>query len=587
MKNLATGCLLCLLTCRCTAQTAAGTWSVKFSDAIISRWPTTINSMTGKGWEYSNTIITHGMEKVYNNVPTPAYLTYIKNYVDTYVNSSGGITATFSSLDRIHPGISVLFLYEKLKSNTADSTKYRTAATTLRNVLVDASATYTKTANGIFWHKLSGYNNIVMLDGIYMAHPFLVKYGSLFGDNAAIDTAVNQTLFVYSQLYDNTTHLIKHAWTSTPASYPAWANASTGNSSEVWSRAMGWYMMALVDILKYLPASHPKRANLLAALSNLAIGIKNYQDATTGLWYQVVDKGIGHTGYTSANYVETSGSAMFVYALKTGVDSGWLSSATYLPVAQTGWTGLKSIEITTYSGDSKPQINNFAPAMSYQNDYNGYVSITSVDCPTTVNPHGYAAILMAASAMEFPLIALPVKFTAFSAKEYRDNIQLSWQNADDSQVDYYSIQKSDNGIGFSTIAKAPSNKSGNYNWVDNSIGISPVNYYRIQAISLDGTVINTNILSVKTKALKQELIISPNPAKGRVFSIGVNNLVTGVYSLKIISNSGQTIDAKSITVGNELTLYQTINLLPTVPHGVYFVQFEGGGISLHKSILID
>ena len=249
MKNLITGCICLLLVCQCTAQTAANTWSVKFSDAIISRWPTTINSMTGKGWEYSNTIITHGMEKVYNDVPTAAYLTYIKNYVDTYVNASGSITASLTSLDRVHPGISCLFLYENLKSNLADSTKYRNAATNLRNLLVGPSATYTKTSNGIFWHKLSGYNNIVMLDGIYMAHPFLAKYGRLFGDNAAIDTAVNQTLFVYNQLYDNTTHLIKHAWTSTPASYPAWANSSTGNSSEVWSRAMGWYMMALVDIL--------------------------------------------------------------------------------------------------------------------------------------------------------------------------------------------------------------------------------------------------------------------------------------------------------------------------------------------------
>ena len=587
MKNLIAGYFLLLTVCYCNAQTASATWAVKFSDAIISRWPTTINSMTGKGWEYSNTIITHGMEKIYNDVPTAAYLTYIKNYVDAYVNSSGTISASLTSLDRIHPGISCLFLYENLKSNAADSTKYRNAATSLRNLLVGPSATYSKTANGIFWHKLSGYNNIVMLDGIYMAHPFLVKYGRTFGDNAAIDTAVNQTLFVYSQLYDNTTHLIKHAWTSTPASYPAWSSPGTGNSSEVWSRAMGWYMMALVDILKYLPASHPKRSNLITALANLAIGVKNYQDATTGLWYQVVDKGVGHTGYTTANYIETSGSAMFVYALKTGADSGWLSSAVYLPVAQSGWSGLKASKITINIGDGKPQINDFAPAMSYQNDYNGYVSITSVDCPTTTNPHGYAAILMAASVMEFPLIALPARFTGFSAKAYRDNIQLSWQNADDSQVDYYNIQKSVNGIGFITIAKLPSDKSGSYNWVDNTIGISPVVYYRVQAISRDGEIINTNILAVKTKVVTQELVVSPNPSAGKVFSIGVSNLVTGVYHLKVISSSGKTVEAKSITAGNEQMLYQTINLLPSVSPGIYFIQFEGPGTLLYKTILVD
>jgi len=587
MKNLITGFFLSLLVLQCPAQSAAGTWSVKFSDAIISRWPTTINSMTGKGWEYSNTIITHGIEKVYNNINTPAYLTYIRNYVDNYVSSGGAITASLVSLDRVHPGISCLFLYEKLKSNTADSTRYRNAAATLRNLLVGPTSTYSKTSNGILWHKLSSYNNIVMLDGIYMAHPFLVKYGRLFNDNAAIDTAVNQTLFVYNQLYDNTTHLIKHAWTSTPAAYSAWANATTGNSSEVWSRAMGWYMMALVDMLKYVPAAHPKRASLLSALSNLAIGIKNYQDATTGLWYQVVDKGVGKPGYTSANYIESSGSAMFVYALKTGIDSGWLSSATYLPVAQSGWTGLKSIEITTYSGDSKPQINNFAPAMSYQSNYAGYVAITSVDCPTTTNPHGYAAILMAASVMEFPLVTLPVKFTAFVAKAYKDNTQLSWQNADDSQVEYYNIQRSENGSSFSSIASVISNQTGSYTWMDNNTSIFPVIYYRIQAVSKDGSVINTNILSVKNTMTKQELVVSPNPVTGRVFSIGINKLVPGSYNLKIINSLGKVIDTKSIQAGNESTLYQTIQLSPVISQGLYFLQVSGQGILLHKSILVN
>ena len=539
--------------------------------------------MTSKGWEYSNTIITHGMEKVYNQVPTAAYLTYIQNYVDTYVTAGGGFTAAVSltSLDRIHPGISCLFLYEK-----TGLIKYKTAATALRNVLVGPSSTYSKTSNGIFWHKLSGYNNIVMLDGIYMAHPFLVKYGSLFNDNAAIDTAVNQALFVYSQLYDNTTHLIKHAWTSTPGSY-TWANGTTGNSSEVWSRAMGWYVMALVDMLKYLPAAHPKRAQLLTALSNLSIGIKNYQDATTGLWYQVVDKGIGQTGYTAANYIETSGSAMFVYALKTASDSGWITPATYLPVAQSGWAGLKAIEITIYS-DSKPQINNFAPAMSVQNNYAAYVGITSVDCPATANPHGYAAILMAASAMEFPLTSLPVKFTKFSAKEYTSsNIGLSWQNADDSQVDYYAIEKAGNGINFTTIGKVKSNRSGSYEWFDKTTNNNANVYYRIKAVSLDATANYTKVVSVKIKSVNQELLVSPNPAKGKAFTISVNNFPAGKYTLKIFNNTGKILETQSIVITEERILSQTISLPASVGAGLYYLRLEGGGVFINKSVLID
>jgi len=72
-----------------------------------------------------------------------------------------------------------------------------------------------------------------------------------------------------------------------------------------------------------------------------------------------------------------------------------------------------------------------------------------------------------------------------------------------------------------------------------------------------------------------------------VFSIAVNHLVTGVYHLKIIGNSGKTVEAKSITVWNESTLYQTISLSPAVSPGIYFVQFEGAGLLLHKTILVD
>jgi unsaturated rhamnogalacturonyl hydrolase len=197
---------------------AANTWSVKFSNAMINRYTPTINALTAKGWEYSNSIILHGMEKVYNKVNNPAYLNYIKTFVDTYLNADGSFKAgvTLVSLDRIHPGIEVLFLYEQFKSTSAsDSLKYRTTATNLRNVLVGPTASYAgfrTPVHKMFWHKQAAYDNIVMLDGMYMAHPFLAKYGRLFNDNAAIDTAVNQTLYTYYQLYSGTTHLIKHAW---------------------------------------------------------------------------------------------------------------------------------------------------------------------------------------------------------------------------------------------------------------------------------------------------------------------------------------------------------------------------------------
>lgn len=562
-------------------QSPNNTWAVKFSNAMIFRYSPTINTLTSKGWEYSNTIITHGMEKVYNNVTDSVkYLNYIKAYVDAYVNASGVISTPVISLDKAHPGISCLFLYEK-----TGLIKYKTAATSIRNLFVGASATYPKTATGnILWHKNNGsYNNIILIDGVYMMHPFLAKYGRMFSDNAAIDTAVNQTLYIFNQLYDNVKHLIKHAWN--PTKTEAWANATTGNSSEVWSRGMGWFSMALVDILKYVPAAHPKRAQLLTALSNLAIGMQTYQDATTGLWYQVVDRGTGLAG----NYLETSGSAMFVYTLKTAVDSGWISNS-YLPVAQKAWDYLKNTANAkiTINGDGYPKINDFAPAMSVQLTAADYVqaSLQPVDCPGTAHPHGYAAILMAASVMEFPLpVTLPVHFTAFTAKKNGSTVTLNWINSDDTEVSIYEVLRSFNGIDFETAGTLASDRSGQYTWADNGVQSKRV-CYRIRAVDISGRTVNSNVVVVNSGAAGAGFQVLPNPVTNGQLSIAADGLVPGTYQLKLINAAGVSLLNKKINIGDEAQYSASLDI-PGTAKGIYVLILESGQDRRTKSILIQ
>jgi unsaturated rhamnogalacturonyl hydrolase len=121
----------------------------------------------------------------------------------------------------------------------------------------------------------------------------------------------------------------------------AWANPQTGQSPNFWGRAIGWYGMALVDVLDYLPAKHPDRPKLVQVLDRLAVAMQKYQDPASGLWYQVVDKG-GQPG----NYLEASASCMFVYTLAKGVNKGYLNKQ-YRPVAQKGFDGIttKLIEV--------------------------------------------------------------------------------------------------------------------------------------------------------------------------------------------------------------------------------------------------
>src|SRR4029078_9406583 len=128
------------------------------------------------------------------------------------------------------------------------------------------------------------------------------------------DAVFKQTLLIAQHVRDTNSGLLYHAWDDSPAGMKAtWANATTGRSPSVWGRALGWYAMSLVDLLPDLPAG-TQRDQLLAILRGVAVGLKDTQDATTGLWYQVVDMGT-----RTDNWLESSGSGMFLSALKVGV----------------------------------------------------------------------------------------------------------------------------------------------------------------------------------------------------------------------------------------------------------------------------
>ncbi len=384
--------LLVFITISSFFSSAQTTYGVQFSDAIISRWPSGINSMTSKGWEYSNSIVLLGMAKVHEKTNNTNYLTYIKTYVDGYIGTDGtGVSTSLAqNLDKIHPGLLCLWLYEK-----TGTLKYKTAATTIRDYLLKTgTGAYPRTPENGFWHKNnSSYTNVMMLDGIYMASTFLAKYGALFNDAVATDEAAFQTMIIYSHVYNASNKLVYHAWNYDKTTY-SWSNATTGVSSQVWSRGVGWYMMALVDILEYLPTNHPRYVEMKTALQNLCEGLKTYQDATTGLWFQVVQNPTG-----AGNWIETSGSGMFVYAMKKAINNNLIDATTYTPVVNKAWTGLKTY-VKTYS-DGKPQITSFAPAMGVLSTYNNYVSISPTSCPGSAHPHGYCAILMASALMEY------------------------------------------------------------------------------------------------------------------------------------------------------------------------------------------
>jgi len=170
------------------------------------------------------------------------------------------------------------------------------------------------------------------LDGIYMAGPFLSEYALRFNEPETFDDVVHQITLIEKHTRDAKTGLLYHAWDE--SKQQRWCDPITGRSKYFWGRAVGWYVMAIVDVLDHLPLDHAQRPELIAILNETAAAVVKVQDEATGLWYQILDM-----PDRKGNYLEASASAMFVYAFAKGVRAGYLSQD-YLLSARRGYHGL-------------------------------------------------------------------------------------------------------------------------------------------------------------------------------------------------------------------------------------------------------
>jgi len=299
---------------------AANDWSVALVESTMARFtPSTIG-----GWSYQVGLYLYGQYQVYLRTHDPAYLSYIKTWVNRFVSSSGKINQSFNNLDSMLSGRLLVVLYQE----TGDS-RYKTAAATIRNRL----NSYPRTSDGGFWHAdTSSRAHQLWGDGTFMLNPFLVEYGNEFNDSAYTDAEAVKQLTVYGSHLQQSNGLLKHAYDESKTA--SWANASTGLSPEYWCRADGWYSMAISTVLDDTPATQPGRAQLLAILQHLAAAIQKYQDPKTGRWFQVIDKGA-----KSDDWTETSCSSMFTYTLAHDAQRGYLD-AHYATVAAKGYQGV-------------------------------------------------------------------------------------------------------------------------------------------------------------------------------------------------------------------------------------------------------
>lgn len=297
-------------------------WSKAVADSTIKRFPTA-DSL--KGWGYAKSLYLYGQYLVYLRTHDKRYLDHLQAWIDLHIDDQGAINRPIDALDYMLPGNLLLILYKETKQE-----KYKRAAQNIRKVF----DTYPRTSDGGFWHaKTPSRNWQLWADGVFMSLPFLVRYGRMFGDSAYTNAeATKQMLIYYKHLNDPATGLLWHAYDE--SGKQTWADPKTHQSGYHWGRAFGWYAMTLIELLELMPKDQPQRADLIAIINQLARAFERYQDPTTGLWYQVVDK-----GGVEGNWLETSCSSMYTYMMWMGVKRGYLPKR-YEGVARKGYAGV-------------------------------------------------------------------------------------------------------------------------------------------------------------------------------------------------------------------------------------------------------
>ena len=279
-------------------------------------------------WQYDVAMVGMVIDKL-GDVDS-SYSKYMEDYVNYFVQEDGTVKKYKPeeyNIDRINPARNIITLYKRTGEE-----KYRKAI----ELFVEQMRNHPTTSAGGFWHK-KVYPYQMWLDGIYMGSPFLAQYAQEFNAPEWFDVVAKQIDLAYKHTLDPQTGLLYHAWDESRAQ--RWADSETGHAPNFWSRAMGWYVLAIVDVLDYLPEDHPQRDTMISHLQNVCDALLKVRDPKTGMWYQVLDQ-----GDREGNYLEGSGSAMYVYAFAKGARKGYLDEK-YQKIAEESFDGLVRVFI--------------------------------------------------------------------------------------------------------------------------------------------------------------------------------------------------------------------------------------------------
>ncbi len=354
-----------------------GSWAVAIAETVMARYPD-YRTAYWKDWTYVQGYMLTAFDRLYEATGQQRWLDYMRKYADNFVDREGNYTGDrLTNLDNMMTGALFAQLYRRTKDE-----RYRKAATQM----VAAFGNYPR-SEGQFWH--GDRQPAMWIDGVFMGQMFLIEYGKYIGkSDYCFSEAAHQILICAKHLEKGNSGMFLHAWTTLPEG-TAWADPQTGLSPEVWSEGMGWFALTVPELLAVLPAWHPDYEAVKAVYLRMAAGLKKHQDKKSGGWFLIVDK-----NDAPGNWIDASGTAMFTYSIRKGIDIGLLDAGEYGPVAQRGFECLSAYMRINDRG--LVEVYDCGDGIVVKKDYEGYISV-----PKILNAkEAVAGLLWASEIME-------------------------------------------------------------------------------------------------------------------------------------------------------------------------------------------
>lgn len=295
--------------------------ALPLAKSVMARYPD-YRTAYWKDYTYVQGYMFEAMDRLGRLTGDSSYIEYIKKYIDNFVDDEGNYKGgALTNLDNFMTGSAFCTLYARTGEE-----KYKKAALQI----LEGVKTY-PSSDGQFWHGNKSPN--MWVDGVFMMQMFLIRCGELVGECDYCYDVACRNIKAAARHLQRPDGLMLHAWTTEPSKVE-WAN-SEGLSPEVWSEGMGWYSLVVPELLAVLPESHPDYGEIKSIYLKMAKGLKEWQDKNTGGWFMVVDKGTN-----PLNFIDPSGTAMFVYSIRRGIDLKLLAEKDYGHVARRGYEAL-------------------------------------------------------------------------------------------------------------------------------------------------------------------------------------------------------------------------------------------------------